>query len=79
MHNYSNMQNKQMVINACQILPFFRNSPNSCLQNDPFFLISRIRASHWKNTPFFAKMDRSVVYVLVGTVWGEGGGYNSQL
>ena len=85
MHNYSNMQNNQMIINACQILPFFQNFADSCLQNDPFFLISRIRASHWKNTPFFAKMGRSVVYVLVGSVcvWGGGGGggggYNSQL
>ena len=37
-----------------------------------FFLISRIRASHWKNTPFFAKMGTSVVYILVG---GRGRGH----
>ena len=31
---------------------------DSCLQNDPFFLISRIRASRWKNTPFWRKCVR---------------------
>ena len=46
MHNNSNMRNKQMVINASKILPLF--------------LISRIRASHWKNTPLCAKMGTSV-------------------
>ena len=36
MQNYSNMRNKHMVINICQILPFFK--------------ISRTHA--WKMTPF---------------------------
>ena len=30
----------------------FQNFADPCLQNDPFFLISRIRATHWKNAPF---------------------------
>ena len=50
MHNYSNMQSKKMAMNTCQIFKYF---VDSCLQNDPFSLISRIRALHWKNTPFF--------------------------
>ena len=71
MHNYSNMRNKQMVINTCQNLPFFKISQtHACLQNDPFFLISRICASQWKNTPFFAKMGTSVVYVWSGGCGG---------
>ena len=43
----------------------FQNFADSGLQNDPFFLVSRIRACHWKHTPFFAKMGTSMVYVLV--------------
>ena len=62
MHNNSNIRNKQMVTNTCKIHPF-QNFAGSCLQNDPF---SWFRASHWRNTPFFAKMGTSVVYVLVG-------------
>ena len=58
--------------------PFFKISRTHACKMTPFFLISRIRASHWKNTLFFAKMDRSVVYVLVGSVCvcvgGVGGG-----
>ena len=27
------------------------------LKNNPFFLISRIRASHWKHIPSFAKIE----------------------
>ena len=37
------------------------------MKNDPFLLISRIRASHWKTTPFVAKMGTSMVYALVGS------------
>ena len=66
MHNYSNMRTKQTVINTCQILPFFKFR-GLISANNPFFLISRIRVSHWKNTPFFAKMGTGVVYVLVGS------------
>ena len=66
MHNNSNIRNKQMVTNTCKIYPFskFRGLMPA---KWPFFLVSRIRASHWKNTPFFAKMGTSVVYVLVGS------------
>ena len=66
MHNNSNIRNKQMVINTCKIYPFskFRGLMPA---KWPLFLVSRIRASHWKNTPFFAKMGRSVVYVLLGS------------
>ena len=31
---------------------YMQNFANSCLKNDPFFLISRIRAFHWKHTSF---------------------------
>ena len=66
MHNNSNIRNKQMVINSCKIYPFskFRGFMPA---KWPFFLVSWIRPSHWKNTPFFAKMGTSVVYVLVGS------------
>ena len=47
-----------------QSFTLFQNFANSRLPDDPFFLISRIRASHWKNTPLFAKKGTSVVYVL---------------
>ena len=47
MHNNSNMRNKQMVRNKyMQNFTLFQNFADSCLQNDPLFLISRIRASH---------------------------------
>ena len=49
-----------------QNFTLFQNFADSCLQNEPCFLISRIRASHWKNTPLFAKMGTSVVYVFTG-------------
>ena len=53
MYSYLNKQNKQMLINTCQILPFFKISQTHAWENDPFFLVSQIRASHWKNAPFF--------------------------
>ena len=46
-----------------QNFTLFHNFADPCLQNEPLFLISR---PHWKNTPLFAKMGISVVYVLVG-------------
>ena len=61
MHNNSNMRKKQMVMNNAKFT-LFHNFAASCLQNNPFFLVSRIRASHWKNTPFFVKMGTSVLY-----------------
>ena len=67
MHNYLNMRNAQMIINTCKLLPFLKISRTHACKNGPFFLISRIRASHWKNSPFFAKMGTSAVYVLVGS------------
>ena len=57
MHNNSNMRNKQMVINTCKVLPFSRIPWTHACKMTPFF--------DWKNTPFFAKMGTSVVYVLV--------------
>ena len=47
MHKNSNMRNKQIEINTC------KNIADSCLNNESSFLISRIRASHWKATPSF--------------------------
>ena len=60
-----------------QNFTLFQKFADSCLKNDPFFLISRTRASHWKNTPFFAKMGTSVVYVLVGS--GGAGALSHQI
>ena len=37
------MRNKQMVTNTCKI---FQNFSDPYLQNDPFFSISRICATH---------------------------------
>ena len=76
MHANSNMRNKQMVVNTYKVFPFFKISPTHACKMTPFFLISRIRASYWKNTPFFAKMGTSEAYVLVRS--GGGAGYESQ-
>ena len=76
-----NYGNKQMVIKTCKILPFskFRGLMPA---KWPFF-ISRIRASLWINTPFFAEMGTSVVYVLDGSgcvgVWVCVGGISVHL
>ena len=54
----------------------FQNFADSCLQNDPFFLISRTRASHWKNTPFFREngYGRGIGFGRECVcVWGGGG------
>ena len=53
--NDSNMRNKQMEINTCKILTFSLISRPHAWKMTPFFSISRIRASHWKNTPFSRK------------------------
>ena len=50
-----------------QNFTLFQNFADACLKNDPFYLISKIRASHCKNTPFLAKMDTRMVYALVGS------------
>ena len=41
-------------------LPFFKISRIYIWKTTPFFLISRIRASHWKKYPLFAKMCTSM-------------------
>ena len=64
MHNNSNMRNKQMVINACKILPFFQNFADSCLQDDPFLLISRIRDVY-----FDVIVTLLLHYVSAGLPW----------
>ena len=66
MRNKSNMRNKQMVINTCKILTFFKISRTHGCKMTPFYWF---RAPPMENnTPFFAKMGTSVVYVLVGRV-----------
>ena len=65
MHNYSKMWNKQMVINTCQILPFFKISRTQVCKMTPFSWFHEF-APPIEKIPFFAKMGRSVVYVLVG-------------
>ena len=65
MHNYKKHAEQTNGNKYMPNFTLFQNFADSCLQNDPFFLISRIRASHWKKSPFFAKMGKSVVYVLV--------------
>ena len=81
--NDSNMRNKQMEINTCKILPFFEISRPHAWKMTPLFLISRIRASHWKKYPFFAKRVRAwcihfgrecVCVCLCVCVCGGGGG-----
>ena len=76
MHNYSNMRDKQMVIDKkyMQNFTLFQNFAGSCLQNDSFFLISRIRASHRKNIPFSRKWVRAWY-----TFWSGVGGPGSKL
>ena len=59
MYSYLNKQNKQMLINTCQILPFFKTSQTHAWENDPFFLVSQIRASHWKMPLFSRKWVRA--------------------
>ena len=48
-----------------QNFTLFPNFASSCLENDTFFFISRIRVSHWKKCPFFAKMGTSKIYALL--------------
>ena len=50
----------------------FQHFADSCLQNDPFFLISRIRASHWKIPLFSRKWVRACI--LFGRELGAGWG-----
>ena len=48
----------------------------SCLKNDPSFLDftnAPPPPPPLRNTPFFAKMDTSMVYALVGSGGGGGG------
>ena len=56
---------------ACKMFTLFQNFPNLCLKNHPFFLNPRIRAYLRKNTPLFAKVGTSVVYVLIGRKGGS--------
>ena len=46
----------------------FQHFADFCPKNDPFFLISGIRASYWKKLPFTRKWARTCVYALVGSV-----------
>ena len=52
---------------ACKLFILFKNFADLNLTNYHFFLISRICAYLGKNTPFFAKVGTSVVYVLIGS------------
>ena len=65
MHNYANMRSKQIVINTCQILPFFTISMPA---KWPIFLDFANSLLPLKTTPFFAKFSTIVKYVLVGSV-----------
>ena len=67
MHNNSNMRKKQMVINAYKILPFFEILQTHVCKMIPFYWFREFAPPIEKNTPFFAKMGTSVVYVLVGS------------
>ena len=67
MHNNSNMRNKQTEIKAWKFLPFFKILQNQAWKKYPFF-ISRIRASHWKNTSFLCENGyEHGIYALVGS------------
>ena len=67
---YSYQMIKWKYMNANFTL--LQNFADSCLKNDLFFSISRIGASHWKNTPFSRKWVRAwYMYMLwSGGAWG---------
>ena len=74
MHNYSHMRNKQIVINQCKFVLFFKFSRTQACKMTPFSWFREFAPLIKKNTPFFAKMGTSVVCVLVGSGgWGWGG------
>ena len=79
MHNNSNMWNKRMVINTCIIVPFFKISRTHACKMTLFFLILRIRTSHWKNTPLFREngYERGIPFGQE-CVCGGGGGCKAQ-
>ena len=65
------MQNKQMVINTCQILPFFIISLTHACKMTHFSWFREFAPSIEKIPPFFAKMGTSVLYVLFGSGGAE--------
>ena len=67
MHNYSNMRNKQMVINTCKILPFLKISRTHACRITPFSWFREFAPPLKKYPLLFSKMGTSVVYVLVGS------------
>ena len=71
MHNYSNIRNKQMVINTCQISHFFNISRTHACKMTPFSWFHEF-APPIEKYPFFRENEYERVYFLVGS-WGRGG------
>ena len=67
MHNYSDMRNKQMVVNICRILPFFKISWTHACKITPFSWFCKFVPCIEKNTPFLSKICSSLVYILIGS------------
>ena len=71
MHDNSNMRNKQLVVNTYKSLPFFKISRTLCLQNDPFFLISRFPI---EKIPSFFRENGYERGIRFGQEWAGGCG-----
>ena len=72
MHKNSNMRNKQIVINACKILPSFKILRTHACKMTPFYWFREFAPPIEKIPPF-----RENVYELgirLGREWGGGGG-----
>ena len=73
MHNYSNMQNKQMVIYTCQILPFFIISLTHACKMTPFSWFREFAPSIEKIPPFSRKWVRAWSHIRFVREWGSRG------
>ena len=59
MHNYSNMRNKQMVIDTCKVLPFFKISRTHACLMTPFSWFREFAPPIEKIPPFSRKWLRA--------------------
>ena len=69
MHNKSNMRNKQMIINTCKILPFFKVSRTYACKMTLFIDFANSRLP-LKKYPFFRGngYERGIYF---GREWGQ--------
>ena len=81
-HNNSNTRNKQMEMNTCKILPFFKISRTHAWKMIHFSWFRNSHLPHWKKYPFFREnlYERGIRFggEVVGWggvgCWGGGGG-----